>query len=392
MNRRAGRVEASQRGSGLNEAARRSDRGFALPVTLLLLLLLSTAVLLVAVLAQTSTRRLALRRDSLAALYAAESGINEALWRLNPLSKDSATGAQPVLTERAYSPTNPPPPSFSGTLDQTTGTSYRVWVERPDPQRAVIVAEGLRRQARRFLHVEVNIYNLGSNIVAYRDTFNRSLFSLLMYPSGRGPLQLSGLPTLKFPDQLWALGAYSEEPTRGNLTLYNKWNLHQNVVVDGNVEIRNSQITGTIVATGRVTINGSRIVGNVISLYHSAGESDPAVEIADSFVSGSILARDGDVRLRTSVGASFDFAGMPKVNDGLIYANGDIQADLVYLTGLVFATGKVKLNMLMLQGAVVGSSVDLGPGIVQYDPHKVAGPELVRKNYVTPVNWREGFR
>lgn len=116
----------------------------ALVVTLLVALA-GTIVLGATVALAHNASRVAIRwRDDGSALYVAESGLNEALYRL----KYEPGG----LTPRAY-PEDPP--SFSGTAGN--GSRYEVWVDRADadPDGRLVVAIGYQGVSRRLVFLAV---------------------------------------------------------------------------------------------------------------------------------------------------------------------------------------------------------------------------------------------
>lgn len=355
-----------------------APRGYTLATVLFILVLLGSAVLLVVALAGTSFRRVMVRRDSLAALYAAESGVNEALWRLNPVSS-----GVPGYTFRTYEPgdTNP---SFSLSLNDRT--SYRVWVQKTDASHATVWALGRRGAAARLVRVQADLGSFGNHIVVYRTKDFRHNVALT-YRTGdsaaNGPLQASTLPPLNLPDDVWSLWTYSSSPYSGDYTVQNNQVLSDNLVAQGNITIRNNcRITGDVVAGGSVTIeNNTRVTGDVISLTGSVAISQNVT------VTGSVLAREGSVTIENNAAVT----GLVYVgdSDGLLTVQNNAA-----LTGLAYSVNDVHIeNNAQVAGAIIGDHVTAHNNVrLVFDFEKVTVLDLLAGSFIRPTDWREGFR
>ncbi|MDI6871877.1 MAG: hypothetical protein QME79_11130 [Bacillota bacterium] len=362
----------------------RTERGFALTTALLLVVLLGAGALLVLSLAGSGVRRVRARHDYLAALYAAESGLNEALWRLNPDARDE-TGVRPELPpSRTYAPDGSVDASFSGTLDSNTG--YEVWVDHEtDPAHIAVVSLGRRGQARRLLRIQVDRYTLSDRIISYRDDWDQRHHVTLEYLSGdeehNGPRRVDELPTLQLPAGTWDLSTYSASPISGDWTSPKNYHFTGNIAATGNVVIRNNcTIDGDVVAGGSVSIgNNSRVTGNVVALSGSVTLAQNAT------VEGSVLAKTGDVSIENN-GAAVH---------GLVYAGGNVSiSNNASVLGLVYGAGTVTVhNNGSVQGALIGGSVYAeNNATLIYDPSAVTGLDLiVTQTYLTPRDWREGY-
>lgn len=389
MRRKADRPLRSLRWSG----------GFSLTTVLLVLVLLAGGILLVSVLACTGLRRTGLHCDSLAALYAAESGINEALWRIRHTSVDSLTGARPALDFSTY-PTEPP--SFSGSLNGDA--AYRVWVQQPSETQRRVWAEGRHRNVRRLVRLQVEVQDLSRWPGLYQrrhdDPGKKDDWKHVTWEPEEGPLQVASIPPLTLPESLFDLSLYSPGYT-------GPWPVTKDVdgdVVraDGPVEIgMGCEIHGNVIATGDIIIGKKAVIhGKVISLEgdikiegsnakdetekgpDTKEEAEKQAEEDRPVVNGDVLARVGSVTLNDRASVT-----------GLVYAGSNVTLDNhSSVAGLVYACRTLSVrNHAVVDGMVVAEELGVGNhASISLNADRLPPVAVFTPAHYSTSGWREG--
>lgn len=138
----------------------REEKGYTMVAVIVTVVILSIMITAVSTLALSDVRKSKLWRDKTAAFYLAESGINDALFRIinqESLAYGTYDPANPV--NPTYTSTNPPDGgSNSARYDFGPGNYYEVWVEKLETEgKLKITSKGIWNKVFKVIQQKVEL-------------------------------------------------------------------------------------------------------------------------------------------------------------------------------------------------------------------------------------------
>lgn len=311
----------------------KSEKGAALVITMVVLALLgiftSSTFLSVTSAYRSSTAKL----HNTQALYAAESGVNDALWRLNLYGTSTGAGI--------WGPRQESYETIEETLASSSELTYNVEVQRTG-QKYTITSTGTSGSISRTVEVRIILpapstspitslpekvilgpsHGNGNNAITFYDEEGREI------PRDEAVVEKEPLPTINLNFDPASLDLtqtliVSHDSDEGPYTA-------STIVVNDNIKIK-----GTLIAKGDIIIGDKAVIsGDIISLEGNIRLGH------NSVTHGDIIALDGEV--------TYDPNG-----NGNAYGTSGME-----INGLVYGQTVDFGNSVVIHGAVIGAMVE----------------------------------
>ncbi|MBO8126553.1 MAG: hypothetical protein H0Z38_04865 [Firmicutes bacterium] len=271
----------------------KSENGSTLVLTLVVLVVIGLAASSTYLSVTSSYRSAQTKLASTKALYAAESGINDALWHLNLNGKSRDENGQPV---------SPDWESVGGedTLELAAEDgSYIVTVTKKG-SRYEIVSTGFHGTISRAVSLTIELPPIVSEPVTYarQIELGSGQDSIKFYDQDGGEMEREEAirQVEPLPEVLVNLDIDSIDFAEGQLRITDS--LTQDIIAAETIEIGKEKgnnkdlvVTGTVIAQGDITINDEvKVVGDIISLHGS-------VKLGHfSEIEGAVVSLENDVQ------------------------------------------------------------------------------------------------
>lgn len=363
---------------------RLDERGAALPAALMAMAVLAILAAGAATLGMGATKSSAYWPNYASALYVAESGLNEALYRLDDNQQ---------IPRRTYPADSPSFTSAPGLLDDQS--SYQVWVQDAGGAYVLVTARGTRAGVSRVVQVRIRTSRSslfsdpdGDGIIQCKDSPRPANCDMLPVdftipdpPPGTGPG--GALELKRNQTQTLGPGAYAY----ADLKLENNARLTvtgpATIYISDEFDIKNGAglvINGpvTFYVKQRITVENTSGVGIQVN-----GSADFYVGDTVSFENQALLSGSGtttfyarnEFSVQNSAQVGSDPALVTVYMSTTTNPEVTLQNSAVFNGGIYAPTAEVTLkNSAQLTGAVVGYSVELkNNATVTYDPNVSGG-------------------
>lgn len=324
------------------------EKGFTMPAVIYTVVILSVLVTAVSTIALSTVRKSLLWNDKTEAFYLAESGINDAVYRIYDMGGP--------ISFKTYG--IDPNPSYTNTdvfHDLGAGKDFAVWVARDVYGKYKISSKGSSNKISKVVEQEMelpSVFPQNSNGGNYIETNPAGT----NYVSGYIP------PVINVTMPAATYVNYLGQPVLAPGTYYfNSLNLDigQTLIVRG---------PATIYVKDDIELrNNAKIITNSGDVTFYVGD-DVEFNNNNELINTNVIVTfyiDDDVEI--SNGNNF---GNGDPTQLLIYANGNVTIDnkLDFAGGICAPTGTVHIkNNGAISGALVGNTVDFGTSVYNYD-------------------------